>query len=96
VALPITLKSKLRQNKKNYGNSNISPHKNTIFKKKSSQRNQNRSRYHNSLTNLKFQHKPKYHLSKFLVRFHIAWNQLIFENIYLISEIYKKAPQIFF
>jgi hypothetical protein len=32
---------------------------NIIFKKKSSKRNQNPSRYHNSLTNLKFQHKPK-------------------------------------
>jgi hypothetical protein len=33
--------------------------------KKSSQRNQNPSRYYNSIiTNLKFQHKPKYHLSK--------------------------------
>jgi len=31
-------------------------------------RNQNPSRYHNSIrTNLKFQHKPKYHLSKNLV-----------------------------
>ncbi len=31
-----------------------------IFKKKSSQRNQNPSRYYqNSVTNLKFQHKPK-------------------------------------
>jgi hypothetical protein len=27
--------------------------------KKSSKRNQNPSRYHNSITNLKFQHKPK-------------------------------------
>jgi hypothetical protein len=35
-----------------------------IFKK-SSNRNQNPSKiYHNSVTNLKFQHKPKYHLSK--------------------------------
>jgi hypothetical protein len=32
--------------------------------KKSSKRNQNPSRYYNSITNLKFQHKPKYHLSK--------------------------------
>jgi hypothetical protein len=32
VALLFTLKSKLRQ-KKNYGNSNISPHKKVIFKK---------------------------------------------------------------
>jgi hypothetical protein len=29
--------------------------------------NQNPSRYHNSITNLKFQHKPKYHLSKILI-----------------------------
>jgi hypothetical protein len=39
VALPFTLKSILRQ-EKNYGNSNISPCKNIIFKK-SSKRNQN-------------------------------------------------------
>jgi hypothetical protein len=44
--------------KKNYENSNISPRKNIIFKK-SSRRNQNPSRYYNSITNLKFQHKPK-------------------------------------
>jgi hypothetical protein len=38
-----------------------------IFKK-SSKRNQNPSRYYNSIiTNLKFQHKPKYHLSKILI-----------------------------
>ncbi len=45
---------------KNYGNKDISPCKNLIFKK-SSKRNQNPSRYYNSMTNLKFQHKPKYH-----------------------------------
>jgi hypothetical protein len=38
VTLPFTLKGILRQ-KKNYGNSNISPCKNIIFKK-SSKRNQ--------------------------------------------------------
>ncbi len=60
VALPFILESILRQ-KKNYKNSNISPCKNMIFKKKSSKRNQNPSRYYNSIiTNLKFQHKPKY------------------------------------
>ncbi len=62
VALPLTLKSILRQ-KKNYGNLNISPCKNIIFQK-SSERNQNPSRYYNSVTNLKFQHKPKFYLSK--------------------------------
>jgi len=35
--------------------------------KTSSKRNQNPSRYHNFITNLKFQHKPKYHLSKILI-----------------------------
>jgi hypothetical protein len=38
------------------------------LQKKSSKRNQNPSRYHNFVTNnLKFQHKPKYHLSKILI-----------------------------
>jgi hypothetical protein len=36
----------------------------SILFKKSSKRNQNPSRYYNSITNLKFQPKPKYHLSK--------------------------------
>jgi len=50
MALPFTfLKSILRQ-KKNYGNSNISPCKNIIFKK-SSETNQNPSRYYNSIIN---------------------------------------------
>ncbi len=66
VALPFTLKSILRR-KKNYENSNISPLKNIIFKK-SSKRNQNPARYYNSITSLKFQHKPKYHLSKILTQ----------------------------
>jgi hypothetical protein len=65
VALPFTLKIILRQKKK-YGNSNISPCKNIIFKK-SSKRNQNPSRYYNSITNLNLQHKPKYHVSKILI-----------------------------
>jgi hypothetical protein len=55
----------ISRQKKNYGNSNIPPCKNIIFPKKSSKRNQNPSRYHNSIiTNLKSQHKPKYHLPK--------------------------------
>jgi hypothetical protein len=46
---------------------NISPCKH-ISSKKSSKRYQNPSRYHNSIiTNLKFQHKPKYHLPKILI-----------------------------
>jgi hypothetical protein len=43
MALPFTLKGILRP-KKNYGNSNISPCKNIIFKT-SSERDQNPSRY---------------------------------------------------
>jgi hypothetical protein len=39
---------------------------NIIFKE-SSKRNQIPSRYYNSITNLKFQQKPKYHLSKILI-----------------------------
>jgi hypothetical protein len=35
-----------------------------IIFKKASKRNQNPSRHYNSITNLKFQHNPKYHLSK--------------------------------
>jgi hypothetical protein len=37
------------------------------LQKKSFKRNQNPSIYYNFITNLKFQHKPKYHLSKFLI-----------------------------
>ncbi len=51
-------KTSLRQ-KKNYENSYISPCKNNIIFKKSSERNQNLSRYHNSITNIKFQLKAK-------------------------------------
>jgi hypothetical protein len=37
------------------------------FSKHPPKRNQNPSRYYyNSITNLKFQHKPKHHLSKIL------------------------------
>jgi hypothetical protein len=52
--------------KEELGNSNISPCKNIIFKN-SSKGNQNPSRYSNSITNFKFQHNPKYHLSKILL-----------------------------
>jgi hypothetical protein len=44
-------------------NSNISPCKinYNLPKKNPLKRNQNPSRYCNSITNLEFQHKPKYH-----------------------------------
>jgi hypothetical protein len=64
-SLAIYIKKYLKA-KKNYGNSNISPCKD-IDLQKSSKRNQNPSRYYDSITNLKFQHKPKYHLSKILI-----------------------------
>jgi hypothetical protein len=61
--LAIYIKKYIRQ-KKNYGNSNISPCKYIIFQK-SSKKNQNLPRDYNSIiTNLKFQHKPKYSLFK--------------------------------
>jgi hypothetical protein len=67
MALPFTLKSILRQTK-NYENSNISPCKKIIiFKKIPLKETKNPSRYHNSIPNLKFQHKPKYSLSKILI-----------------------------
>jgi hypothetical protein len=50
---------RITKRKKNYGNSNISPYQNIILRKNPLKENQNRSRYHNSITNLKFQHKPK-------------------------------------
>jgi hypothetical protein len=52
--------------KKNYEISNISPSKNIILKK-SSKRNQNPSRYYNSILISIFKHKPKYQLSKILI-----------------------------
>jgi hypothetical protein len=51
-------KKSISRKKKNYGKSNTSPCKNTIFKKPS-KRNQNPSKHYISVTNLKFQHKPK-------------------------------------
>jgi hypothetical protein len=63
--LAIYIKNILKK-KENYGNLNISPCKNIIFQK-FSKRNQNPSRYYNSRTNLKFQHKQKSHLLKILI-----------------------------
>jgi hypothetical protein len=45
--LAIYIKTRILRQKKNYGNSNILPCKNIIFKKKSSKRNQNPSIYYN-------------------------------------------------
>jgi len=68
VALPFTLLKSILRHKKNYGNSNISPCKYRIFKTILYKKTQNPARYnYNSVTNLKFQHKPKSHLSKILM-----------------------------
>jgi hypothetical protein len=50
--------------KKNDGSSKISPPCKKHNLKKSPKRNQNPSSHYNIVTNLKFQHNPKYHLSK--------------------------------
>jgi hypothetical protein len=70
MALPFAFKKYLKAKEELWKHSNIiSPCKNIlIFKKKQfSNRNQNPSRYYyNPITNLKFRHKPKYHLPKIL------------------------------
>jgi hypothetical protein len=42
-----------------------------VIGKNSSKRNQNLSRHYNSIINLKFQHKPKYHLSKIHIKINL-------------------------
>jgi hypothetical protein len=66
VALPFTLKNILRQKEELWKLKYFTMQKYNL-QKKSSQRNQDPSTYYNSRTNLKFQHKPKYHLSKLLI-----------------------------
>jgi hypothetical protein len=56
--LAMYIKKRILRQKKNYGNSNISPGKH-ITLKKSTKRNQNPSTYYNPIINLKFQNKPK-------------------------------------
>jgi len=63
VALPFTLKNILRQKKKNYGNSNISPYTDTTFKK-SFKKPKILQDIITFMINLKLQHKPKNHVSK--------------------------------
>jgi hypothetical protein len=64
VALPFTLKKGILRQKKNDGNSNNFTMAKCNLQKNPLKETKNPSRYHNSRTNLKFQHKPKYHLSK--------------------------------
>jgi hypothetical protein len=64
ATLPFTLKSIIRQTK-NYGKTQIFHHaKNMILKKNPLKETKI---LENIITNLKFQHKPKYHLSKTLM-----------------------------
>jgi len=70
VALPFTLKSNyLKAKRRRIMETQIFHHAKIIIFRKSSKRNQNPSRYYyNSIiTHLKFQHKPKYRLSKILI-----------------------------
>ncbi len=66
MALAFTLKS-ISWQKRRIMEIQIFHHAKIYSSKKSSKGNQNPSRYHNSMTNFKFQHKPKNHLSKILL-----------------------------
>jgi hypothetical protein len=69
AALPFTLESKyLKAKEELWKLKYFTMQKYTQSSKSSSKRNQSPSRYHNSIiTNLKFQHKPKCHLSKIFI-----------------------------
>jgi len=63
-----TLNNILLREKENYENPIISPCKNIIFKTFLHKKpNPSRYYYNSIITNLKFQHKPKYHVSKILI-----------------------------
>jgi hypothetical protein len=62
TGLAIYIKKYLKQ-KKNDGNSNISPCKKYNLQKNPLKEIKILKIYHNSITNLRFQHKPKYHIS---------------------------------
>jgi hypothetical protein len=67
VALPFKLKEYLKA-KEELRKFKYFTMQNYNLQKKTSKRNQNPLKYHNSITKLKFQHKPKYHLSKILLQ----------------------------
>jgi hypothetical protein len=69
VALPFTLKKGSLGKRRRIMETQIyiSPCKNyiiIIFQKNPLKKTKNPSRYYNSVANIKFQHKPKYHLQK--------------------------------
>jgi hypothetical protein len=65
--LAIYMKKYLKAKEKRIMATQIFHHVKTQSSKNSSTRNQNASRYYNSAPNLKFQHKPKYHVSNILI-----------------------------
>jgi len=66
VALPFTLKSILRQKKELCKLKYFSMQKYNLLKNPLKE-TQNPSSYYYSISNLKFQHKPNYHVSKILI-----------------------------
>ncbi len=67
VALPFTTKKYLKAKRRIMKIQIIHQCKKYNLQKNSPKRNQNPSKCHNSITNLKFQHKLKYHLSKIII-----------------------------
>jgi hypothetical protein len=67
VALPFYIKKYLMAKEELWKLKCFTMQKYNLQKKQSSKRNQNPSRDYNSLINFKFQHKPKYDLSKVLI-----------------------------
>jgi hypothetical protein len=66
MALPFTLKS-ISSPKKRIMKTQIFHHAKILSSKNPFKKTKKPSRYHSSITNLKFQHKPRYHLSKILI-----------------------------
>jgi hypothetical protein len=65
--LAIYIKKDLKEKRRIIMKTQIFHHAKIIILKKSTKRNQNPSRYYNSITNFKFQHKPKYHVSEIFI-----------------------------
>jgi len=65
MALPFKIKTYLRAKEELWKLKHFTMQKYNL--QKILKKNQNPSTYENSITNLKFQHKPKYHVSKILI-----------------------------
>jgi hypothetical protein len=66
MASPFTLKSVLMQKEESWKFKCFTMQKHNL-QQNPPKENKNPSTYHNFITNLKFQHKPKHHLSKILI-----------------------------